>query len=59
MKNPSSNPEGLSIILKEFLIYPDSKRIGPELVSNTSEFANGPYIGFPSYAQPIIPETLL
>jgi hypothetical protein len=49
--------EGLSIILEEFRVYPDTNNLGAEFEFSESEYPYGPYIGFPSYAHPIILDT--
>ena len=51
------NPEGLSSTREVLRPYPELKRLGLEFVSVTSSYPYGPYMGFPSYAHPIIPET--
>ena len=39
-------------------MYPDSNLLGTEFEFSESEYPYGPYIGFPSYAHPIILDTL-
>jgi len=38
-------------------VYPDSNSLGTEFEFSESEYPYGPYIGFPSYAHPIILDT--
>ena len=40
-----------------FISYPEVNNFGLEFVSSGSEYPYAPYIGFPSYAHPIILET--
>ena len=51
------NPEGLSSTREVLKPYPELKRLGLEFASVTSSYPYGPYMGFTSYAHPIIPET--
>ena len=55
-KNPASYPEGLSITEVISVTYDVEIIFKGELISSAIEYPNGPYIGLPSYAQPIIGE---
>ena len=56
MKYPALKPDGLFTTLSIFFLYDDLINFKGELMLFGSLYPNGPYIGFPSYAQPIIDE---
>ena len=58
MKKPSANPVGLFSTFDASSLYEEFIILFDEFVSFTSECPNGPYIGLPSNAQPIIGEWL-
>ncbi|GIS08946.1 MAG: hypothetical protein CM15mP113_0760 [Pseudomonadota bacterium] len=56
MKYPALKPDGLFTTLSIFFLYDELINFKGELMLFGSLYPNGPYIGFPSYAQPIIDE---
>ena len=55
-KNPSANPVGLFLSFVISVLYDDVIIFNGELILSASEYPKGPYIGLPSYAQPMIGE---
>ena len=55
-KNPPLKPVGLFSTFEVSSLYEEDNIFKSEFILSGSEYPNGPYIGFPSYAQPIIGE---
>ena len=55
-KNPPLKPVGLFSTFEISSLYEGDNIFKSEFILSGSEYPNGPYIGFPSYAQPIIGE---